>query len=69
MMNLLPQEDAGRFIDWGILHISVGNLVVIAVMLIVFVLAIVVPFPGHSGDRAAGPPSAEDAPAPGEDPR
>ena len=33
-------------VDWHFIHLSVANVVVIVLMLIVFVLAIVLPFPG-----------------------
>jgi hypothetical protein len=33
-------------VDWHFIHLSVANVVVIGLMLIVFVLAIVLPFPG-----------------------
>ena len=35
----------GNYVDWGVLHISVANLVVIAVMVLFFVAAILLPFP------------------------
>lgn len=58
-MHPLLQEGSGSFLDWGIVHISVGNLVVIATMLVVFALAIVVPFPRHHDDRATTPAPAK----------
>ncbi len=36
---------AGRYIDWGVVSISLTNLLVILGMVVVFVLALVVPFP------------------------
>lgn len=36
------------YYQWGFIQISLSNLVVIAVMLLIFVLALVVPFPGHA---------------------
>lgn len=42
----------GLYMDWGVVQISMTNLVVIAVMLAVFVLALVVPFPGHGAHRS-----------------
>jgi hypothetical protein len=33
-------------IDWHFIHLSVANVVVIGLMLVVFVLAILLPFPG-----------------------
>ena len=43
----------GTYVHWGFVQISVANLVVIALMLLVFVAALFVPFPngrGHDGD-------------------
>ena len=39
------------YFQWGVLQISLPNLVVILVMLLLFVLALVLPFPGHAGPR------------------
>jgi hypothetical protein len=36
------------YFHWGFVQISLPNLVVIAVMLLLFVLALVLPFPGHA---------------------
>jgi len=33
-------------VDWHFIHLSVANVVVIGLMLVVFALAIVLPFPG-----------------------
>lgn len=44
-------EPAGVFLSWGIFGIQLGNLVVILVMLLLFALAIVVPFPRGRRDR------------------
>ncbi len=45
------------YFHWGFIQISLPNLVVIGVMLLVFVLALVLPFPGHGGphDQDADP--------------
>ena len=40
-------------VDWEFIHLSVANVVVIGLMLIVFVLAILLPFPGAAGRDAA----------------
>jgi len=37
----------GHYIHWGVVQISVANLVVIAVLVLLFVLALVLPFPGR----------------------
>jgi hypothetical protein len=41
----------GHYLHWGVIQISVANLVVIGVMLLVFVLAIVLPFPKGRGRK------------------
>lgn len=35
----------GRYLDWGVISISVTNLVIIIVMVVVFIVALLVPFP------------------------
>lgn len=42
---------AGTYVHWGVIQISVTNLVIIGLMLLVFVLAIVLPFPGNRRER------------------
>ncbi len=44
----------GMYLDWGVVHISMANLAVIAAMVVVFVLAVLVPFHG-SGSRSDDP--------------
>lgn len=44
---------AGKYVDWGVLHVSVTNLAIIAAMVLVFVLALVLPFP-HGKDSGGG---------------
>jgi hypothetical protein len=36
------------YFQWGFIQISLPNLVVIGVMVVIFVLALVLPFPGHA---------------------
>lgn len=40
-------------VDWEFVHLSVANIVVIALMLLVFVLAIALPFPDATSRQAA----------------
>ena len=40
-------------VDWYFIHLSVANVVVIGLMLAVFALAIVLPFPGAARRRRA----------------
>lgn len=52
---ILLADGAGRYVSSGVIQISVTNLVIIAAMILVFVLALVLPFPGRhhhdSSDR------------------
>ena len=40
-------------VDWNFIHLSVANVVVIGLMLAVFLLALVLPFPGSAARDAA----------------
>ena len=47
---------AGHYVHWGVIDISLTNLLIIAAMVVAFVLALVVPFPGgHDDDRDGQP--------------
>jgi hypothetical protein len=45
--SLINLGGTGHYVHWGFIQISVANLVVILLMIIVFILAIVLPFPRH----------------------
>ena len=51
--SLINLDHPGHYINWGFIQISVANLTVIILMIIVFILAILIPFhrPGGGGDR------------------
>jgi hypothetical protein len=36
----------GRYVHWGVIQISVANLLLILLMVVVFAAAILLPFPG-----------------------
>ena len=42
---------APHYVHWGFVQISVANLVVIALMIAVFVVAVLAPFPGRRRDK------------------
>ena len=42
---LADMSDPATYVGWGWLSISIPNLIVIRVMIVLFVLAIVLPFP------------------------
>jgi hypothetical protein len=45
-------EGAGKYVHWGVVQISVTNLIIIGVMIVLFVLALFLPFPGAHEDRS-----------------
>jgi len=47
-------DNPATYFSWGWLQISVGNLIVIVVMLVLFILALVLPFPGGHHDGGEG---------------
>lgn len=42
---------SGTYLHWGVIQISLTNFLIIVIMLVVFTLAILVPFHGR-GDRS-----------------
>lgn len=54
-MNLLAAlvhlGGTGKYINWGVLQISLANLIIIAVMILMLVVAIALPFPKHESRR------------------
>jgi len=50
---------AGHYIDWGVISISVTNAAIIGLMVVVFVLALVLPFPRPREER---PPTRQGEP-------
>jgi hypothetical protein len=45
-------DGAGRYLEWGVIQISVANLIIIGIMLGLFVLALLLPFPGRHRDES-----------------
>jgi hypothetical protein len=39
------------YVHWGVIQISLANVIMIGLMLVVFALAMLVPFPNGRGDR------------------
>lgn len=67
-------DQPAPYVHWGFILISVPNLVLIGVMLLLFVLALVLPFPWHRSTAAAADVTADEPAAtppeaqPGTDP-
>ena len=51
MVNLTAPA---RYLHWGVILISLPNLVVIALAVLVFVLAVFVPLPGRGAGKGGG---------------
>ena len=55
---LLSAASSGTYVHMGVFNVSLTNLLIIVAMIVVFVLALLVPFPGSSdvdvkrGDRS-----------------
>ena len=43
----------GRYLHWSIFTVSEANLVLIAVMVVIFGAALLIPFPGHGARKPA----------------
>ncbi len=47
LAGAIPMDAPGTFLHWGVIQISVANLLVIILMVVVFALALLLPFPGQ----------------------
>jgi hypothetical protein len=45
-MTAVGLNGTGYYIHWGFFQISLANLIVILLMILVFILALLLPFPG-----------------------
>ncbi len=48
---LLPLNTLGHYLHWHFIDISVANFVVVVLMVVTFILALVLPFPGRRRRR------------------
>jgi hypothetical protein len=53
---------AGNYVHWGVFNVSVTNIAIIAVMIVVFMLAILIPFP-HGTEETYDVESPEKRPS------
>jgi hypothetical protein len=58
LASLVNLNGPGRYIHWGFIQLSLANLLVIATMLVVFVLALLVPFPRTARHHQASQPES-----------
>lgn len=46
-------DQPAQYFHWGFILISLPNLILIGVMFLLFIIALVAPFPGHTQRRDA----------------
>jgi len=46
LAGVVPMDSPGTFLHWGVIQLSVANLLVIILMIAVFIAALLLPFPG-----------------------
>lgn len=49
--SLVHLGGSGKYVTWGVVQISVANLIIIGVMIVLLVAAILLPFPKHETRR------------------
>lgn len=49
----LDLNGTGAYLSWGVIQLSWANAIVILLMIVVFVLAVVLPFPRHGSRRGS----------------
>ena len=52
LASVVNLDPPGRYLHWSIFTVSVANLVLIAVMVVIFGLALLLPFPGRGHAEA-----------------
>lgn len=63
--SITAAAGAGDYVHWGVVSVSVTNLLIIVGMVVVFVLALLLPFPKPHEDpvpQVPGQPQPEDRP-------
>jgi hypothetical protein len=63
LASIIDLGGNGRYVHWGWVQISVANLVVIGIMLVLFVLALLLPFPHGRRTEQVESPAAPTATA------
>lgn len=49
--KVLDASPAGHYLNWSVIHISLTNALIILAMIVIFGLALILPFPSHSDDQ------------------
>jgi len=51
LASLIPMDHYGHYISWHFIQISVANLAIIVLMVVTFIAALLLPFPGRARRR------------------
>lgn len=51
MAAIFDLNGRAHIVNFWVVHLTLANVIVIIVMLVVFALAILLPFPGHRADE------------------
>jgi len=49
--SIVNLDGLGHYLHWHFINISVANLIVICLMVVVFIAAVLLPFPRHRADK------------------
>lgn len=49
--KVLNASPAGHYLNWSVIHISLTNALIIVAMIVLFGLALILPFPSNPDDR------------------
>lgn len=44
-------NNPAQFFNWGFISISIPNLIMIGIIFVLFVLALIIPFPSHNKSK------------------
>ena len=62
-MAVIDLNHPGTYLHWSVLTISLANLILVAVMIVIFGLALFLPFPGGRGESSPGLQAVETTPS------
>jgi hypothetical protein len=53
MAAIFDLNGRAHIVNFWVVHLTLANVIVLVLMLLVFALAILLPFPGHQRDRSS----------------
>ncbi|CAB4785075.1 unannotated protein [freshwater metagenome] len=49
LLSAISLNGPAKYLNWGAISLSIPNLIMIALIVLLFVLALAIPFPTHKG--------------------